>query len=285
MKREKYSMSMAKFLDPKNDVAFKKIFGEEASKPHLISFLNSVLTLEGEKEIKEIEFLNPYQAPRIAGKKISFIDVLVTDQRNIRYVVEMQIFRVSGFEKRAQYYAAKTYVSQNEAGGEYPKLNQVYFLGIADHVMFPDKTSYKSDHLILDHQTYEHDLKDISFTFIELPKFTKTLEECTSLEDKWLHFLKYASEEKEIPSVIQEEPLVSAYKALERYGWSDAEIHAYDDANLAITDSKGALDFSYEEGKKAMQIQIAQNMLKQGLSLQNIVSATGLSAEEIKLLK
>ena len=264
--KEKQWMLMTKFLDPKNDVAFKKIFGEDASKPHLISFLNGVLELINDREIKDINFLNPYQAPRVAGKKISFIDVLVTDQRNIRYVVEMQIMRVLGFEKRAQYYAAKTYVSQNDAGHDYPKLNQVYFLGIADHVMFPDKTAYKSDHLILDNRTYEHDLKDISFTFIELPKFTKALHNCVTLEDKWLHFLKCASDEHEIPAIIQEQPLLSAYKALERYGWSEAEIHAYDDANLAMTDHQGALNYSYEEGKeegkKGMQIQIAQNMLK-----------------------
>ena len=38
-----------KFADPKNDLAFKKIFGNENHKNILISFLNAILDFKDEK--------------------------------------------------------------------------------------------------------------------------------------------------------------------------------------------------------------------------------------------
>ena len=43
-----------KFVDPKNDLAFKKIFGNENKKEILISFLNSVLDFTNEKTIVDV---------------------------------------------------------------------------------------------------------------------------------------------------------------------------------------------------------------------------------------
>jgi hypothetical protein len=60
-----------KFADPKNDVAFRKIFGNEAKKVILISFLNSILNLEGDRKIIDLDFRNTFQLPRIAGLKSS----------------------------------------------------------------------------------------------------------------------------------------------------------------------------------------------------------------------
>ena len=85
----------------------------------------------------------------------------------------MQVARTEGFAKRAQYYAAKAYANQMNNGDDYPKLKQIIFLAITNFVMFPDKKGYKSDHVILDKESYAHDLKDFSFTFLELPKFDK----------------------------------------------------------------------------------------------------------------
>src|SRR5271154_4785922 len=108
MNQEAISM-LAKFLDPKNDVAFKRIFGAEKQKNILIHFLNDMLGFANEEKIKQISFLKPAQDPDIASKKQSIVDVLCTDEQGNQYIVEMQVARTPGFEKRAQYYAAKAY--------------------------------------------------------------------------------------------------------------------------------------------------------------------------------
>lgn len=100
---------LTKYLDPKNDLAFKKIFGQEKHKCIPIAFLNAVFHLEGEDTITDLEFLNTIQPPEIEARKESIVDVLVRDQKGSNYIVEMQVAKIEGFEKRAQFYAAKTY--------------------------------------------------------------------------------------------------------------------------------------------------------------------------------
>ena len=190
-------MSLGKFLDPKNDVAFKKIFGTEKNRDILIHFLNDVLTFKEHGHIVEVSFLKTIQDPETAAKKTSIVDILCKDQNGNTYIVEMQVAKEKGFEKRAQYYASKAYVSQANAGGEYHNLKEIIFLAISDFIMFPCKKVYKSEHVILDKESLENDLKDFSFTFIELPKFDKDIDHLKNMTDKWTYFFKHAEETSE----------------------------------------------------------------------------------------
>ncbi len=110
--------------------------------------------------------MNSVQSPEIEARKESIVDVLFRDQRGTKYVVEMQVAKVPGFEKRAQFYAAKTYCTHFTAGAPYADLKQVVFLAITSCVVFPKKKSYKSDHTILDNKTIEHDPTDFYFIFV-----------------------------------------------------------------------------------------------------------------------
>lgn len=86
--------------------------------------------------------------------------MLVRDQRGIKYIVEMQVAKVEEFEKRAQFYATKTYCAHFGIGKKYYDLTKVIFLAITDYVVFSKKSQYTSAHILLDNHTYEHDLKD-----------------------------------------------------------------------------------------------------------------------------
>ena len=59
------------FADPKNDLAFKKIFGDKNKREILISFLNSVLELPS--PIKSLSIASPYQVPRIKDLKDTYL--------------------------------------------------------------------------------------------------------------------------------------------------------------------------------------------------------------------
>ena len=170
-------MALSRFLDPKNDVAFKKIFGSEKNKDILMHFLNDILEFTGDSQITHVEFLSTIQDADIASKKQSIVDVLCKDKVGVQYIIEMQVDPTMGFEKRAQYYAAKAYCRQTNRGkkedGKYSNLKEIIFIAIADCILFPEKKEYISRHIILDKNTHEHDLKDFFFTFIELPKFDK----------------------------------------------------------------------------------------------------------------
>ena len=127
-----------------------------------------MLDLSGEKEIQEIELLNPYQTPRIEGLKYTLLDVRAKDRRGVTFIVEMQVERMAGLRKRFAYYASKAYVSQIERGEDYPKLNQVIFIGILDFKEF-DTRHYLTRLQILNTETYQQEIQDLEFNFIELP--------------------------------------------------------------------------------------------------------------------
>src|SRR5205085_2166743 len=129
----------AKFLNPKNDVAFKRIFGTEKNKDILIRFLNDMISFKGKKPIISVTFLKTEQNPVIALKKTSIVDILCEDSKKNQYIVEMQVADTKGFEKRAQYYASKAYISQANVNGKYHNLKEVIFLAISNFVMFPKK--------------------------------------------------------------------------------------------------------------------------------------------------
>ncbi|MEM9569708.1 MAG: PD-(D/E)XK nuclease family transposase [Bacteroidota bacterium] len=89
-----------KYLNPKNDVAFKRIFGIKKNKRILISMLNAVLKNQLHKPIKNIEFLSPIQPPEVVGSKKVLLDVLCQDKDGCKYIIEMQIGHADGFEER-----------------------------------------------------------------------------------------------------------------------------------------------------------------------------------------
>ena len=67
---------MAKFINPFTDVGFKRIFGQEFSKPLLLDFLNNLLV--GEKTITEITFLDKEQPAMYADDRSLIYDIYCT---------------------------------------------------------------------------------------------------------------------------------------------------------------------------------------------------------------
>jgi predicted transposase/invertase (TIGR01784 family) len=198
------------FADVKNDVAFRKIFGNDNRKETLISFLNAVLAFKGKQKIVEVKIMNPYQLPKLRGVKVSIIDVKATDQAGRNYIVEMQVGELDGFAKRVLFYFSKSYSEQITRGDFYRQLKPVIFIGILDY-SFSINSKYISRHQIRDVETHEHLLKDVAFNFIELPKFNKELHELETLTEKWIYFIKNAENLDVIPENLDDEGLKSAY--------------------------------------------------------------------------
>ncbi|MHC3931100.1 UNVERIFIED_CONTAM: Rpn family recombination-promoting nuclease/putative transposase [Wolbachia endosymbiont of Nasonia longicornis] len=200
-----------------------------------------------------------------------------------------QVARTTGFEKRAQYYAAGAYFSQAGVGDQYQNLKEVIFIAITDFVLFPHKSAYKSDHVTLDKITHEHDLKDFSFTFIELPKFPKTKEDqLENIFEKWCYFFKYASEtsEEDLKKIIGSDVIIGkAYNELVGYNWTDDERAMYEWTKKNEDDNVSCIKQSRIEGKIEGKIEVAKTMLANNVDIDTIVKFTGLSISEIKELQ
>lgn len=277
------------FADIKNDIAFRKIFGwaalrNENKKEILISFLNAVLKLEGTKQINEIEILNPYQLPRIVGSKSTILDVRAKDKAGNSYIVEMQVTDKKGLDKRITFYSARGYASQLDASENYYKLKPVIFIGILNFE-YMQSPNYLSRHLILDAETQEHKLKDLEFSFIELPKFKKTKNELNTLVEKWVFFIKNAENLDVIPENIDDEGLKSAYQEADRHTWTREELEEYEYARMRETDEIAEKMLVEEKAKMQEKFGIAKTMLADKEPNERIAKYTGLTLEQVEKLR
>src|SRR3954447_3542283 len=127
------------FADPKTDVVFKRIFGDEARKPLLIALLNDLLELEGTQRTESVRHFSPEQRVTAPRSKLSIVDVKCTTASGRRFVVEMQVLPVEGFEKRVVYNASKAYVMQLRDADDYPKLCDVVGVTICNFKLWPAK--------------------------------------------------------------------------------------------------------------------------------------------------
>jgi predicted transposase/invertase (TIGR01784 family) len=269
------------FADVKNDIAFRKIFGNEQKTAPLISFLNACLELEGEHRVVSVSLANPYQFPRIAGEKATILDVRATDQSGRKFVVEMQVADKTGFDKRVQYYLSRDYSMQIEQGEDYPLLHPAYFIGILDFPFGTD-SDYHTRHLIMNKATQEHLLSDMQFSFIELPKFVKAMNELESPIDEWTYFIKHSVELQVIPDFAEEdEGLRTAFMEADKYQWSKEELKAYDNVTIKEQDERGEKELIARLAEKKGKIQVARNLKGMGMSNSDIKKATSLSDEEL----
>lgn len=284
------------FADIKNDIAFRKIFGNENRTESLISFLNAVLDFDGEQRIATITLLNPYQLPNLSRGKTIILDIKATDQAGRVFLVEMQVAELDGFDKRVLYYFSKAYSDQIQRGDFYKKLRPVIFVGILDFI-YTKNAHFISRTQVRDVETGERTLHDIEFTFIELPKFDKHEKDLQNLTDKWVYFLKNAENLDVIPTNVDDEGLKSAYQEANKQTWSSEELGAYDYIYMREESEKDRWEFAtkkavekavsqaVEETEKKEKIEIAKKMILADSDNGFISQMTGLTDEQIQLLR
>ncbi len=265
------------FADVKNDIAFRKIFGNENRKETLISFLNAALDFQDDQLIKQVSILNPYQLPKLKGGKVTIIDVKATDQVGRTYIIEMQVGDMDGFEKRVLFYSSKSYSDQIKRADFYRKLRPVIFIGILDFKHTENK-NYISRSQVRDIETGEQTIKDMEFTFIELPKFKLELHELKTLIEKWVYFIKNAESLEVVPENTNDEGLKSAYEEANVQTWTQEELDAYAYAFMREEDDRARLDKAEMKGK----IELVIGMHEDELGMDRIAKIAKMTVPEVQ---
>lgn len=271
------------FVDPKNDVAFMKLFATEEHKPLLISFLNSLLRLQGGRAIKNVELLSTKHTPQIKVAKRAILDVKCTDKRKLQYTVIIQNRNIPKFIEKYNY-IPHAYTSQLGTAVDYIELKPVILLTIANHNLFPEKIDHINYYKALDRRTHEHELEDLSYAFVELPKFKKSEADLKTVEDQWLYMLTSYNKLKAIPKEASEE-IQEAYKTLEQFSWNYGARDAYFKERMAFTDEFDALRGAIEEGRAKEKKSIARTLLSKKYFEPDILKITSLTSQELEQLK
>ncbi len=278
-----------RFINPKTDLAFKKIFGSDSSKDVLLDFLDSLL--HGRQGIiVDLEIINPWLAPKIRGVKDTYLDVRARLKDGRQVIIEMQVLNLEGFEKRILYNAAKAYSVQLPVGADYLELTPVVALTLTDFVMFPGHEPYISRFVLKEKEfLLDYPQDDLELVFVELPKFNKPLPELANQAERWLYFIQHAKDLTAIPTEFEADPPlhhafelanVAQLTTEEEEDLEKREFFLHDQKNAIIKATKSGI----EQGAQAEKREIARKLLDV-LDEETIAIKTGLTVEEIRDLK
>ena len=293
-----------KYLNPRADLTFKRIFGEH---PDLvISLLNALLPLKAGEEITEIEYLPSELVPDNPLRKFSIVDVRCRDMQGRHFLVEMQMLWSPEFRQRVLFNASQAYVRQLDSGDGYGLLQPVYSLHLVNEVFVPELHGYYHHYAMVHVEHTDRIIEGLQLIFVELPKFTPHTYAEKRMHILWLRFLTEINETtRTIPEELLEAPEIKkALTVLEESAFTDAELAGYEHFwdgisvektlyNSAIRrglvegKAEGLAEGKAEglaEGKAKEQRLIAANLKKQGIDIETIAQCTGLSVEEIDKL-
>jgi predicted transposase/invertase (TIGR01784 family) len=279
-----------RYLDPKNDLTFKKVFGEH---PHLLqSFLNALLPLAPDQEIVALEYLPAGLVPEIPLMKHTIVDVRCRDNRGRQFIVEMQMLWTDSFKSRVLFNASKAYVKQLDRAKEYKGLKPVYALSLVNQNFEPHLHEYYH-HYALYHSEYpQKKIEGMELVFVELPKFKAQNLTEKKLQVLWLRFLTEIEEEVEqAPADLLDVPEIrEALEHIQVSAYTKAELETYDKYWDSIRSERTLLEEAEQLGlEKGEQIGIEKGIAiyqawQSGDSVADIAVRFGLSEARIKQL-
>ena len=281
-----------KYLDPKADLTFKRVFGEH---PDLVmSLLNALLPLTAGQEITDIEYLPSEMVPENPLRKNSIVDVRCKDKTGRQFILEMQMIWSPEFKQRVLFNASKAYVRQMNAGEQYELLQPVYSLNLVNEIFEPSLEGYYHHYQMIHVENSDKVIDGLQLIFVELPKFTPHSYSEKKMQVLWLRYLTEINEKtREVPEELMANSEVKkAVNALEISAFTDAQLAGYEkfwdiisvEKTLYNSAERRGMAQGMAQGKAEERHLIAINLKKQGVSFEIISQCTGLPVKEIELL-
>lgn len=275
---------MAQFINRMNDYVFKRIFGSEGNKDILIHFLNSVLKTQSGQEIADIELLDRELDPTFLGNKYSRLDILGRTAAGTLVNIELQIVNQYNIEKRTLFYWATLYQGQLQSGQAHSLLKKTVTINILNFTCLPDSSRYHNTFHVREDETHHLLNDDLEIHFLELPKMLSRQTSPQTRLEKWLLYLNNATGE-EMEEIAMSEPMIKKALTCEQiFAKSAQERRRYELREKAIREEQTLLQGALAEGRAEAQRETAKELLKMGLTQEDIARATGLSVEEVRAL-
>jgi len=276
----------AKYINPFTDFGFKKIFGEQASKPLLIDFLNALLPHPN--KIVDLSFKNTEQLGQTELDRKAVYDIYCENDNGEKFIVELQKAKQNYFKERTIYYSTFPIREQAEKGEWNYNLKAVYCVGILDFTFDDYESEPEKSEVVhnikLKNQNGKTFYGKLTYIYLEMPNFKKTEAELETRLDKWLYFIKHLEDFQTIPTIFKDEVFTQAFEKAELARFGQAELDSYENSLKSYRDLKGVIDTAFEEGQSLRNIEVAKTLKKRGVSMDIIIEATGLSESGINTL-
>jgi len=278
---------MSRYLDPKSDIVFKKIFGEHPKL--LISFLNALLPLPSNAPIVTLTYLQYEQVPVIPEFKRTIADVKCTDAQGRVFIVEMQMNWTDQFKQRLLFGTSQAFVKQLEKGEEYKFLQPVYGLGLVAEIYETTTPDWYHHYQLVKKADTSHGdvIEHLQLIFIELPKFPVQSSDEKKLRLLWLRFLREIDEKTKIVSkdLLEVPEIAQALELAEESAYTPGELNLYESYWDQVSREKTLISGKYAQGKAEGKAEIAMAMLKDNEPLDKIIRFTGLAESDLLSLR
>ena len=286
---------MAKYINPFTDVGFKRIFGQELSKPLLLDFLNSLF--EGEKHIANLTFLDKEQPALFEEDRSLIYDIYCETDDGEKIIVEMQNKSQPFFKNRSIYYISESIARQGERGSAWNyAIDSVYLVAFLNFSPLDFKKQFRTDVVLAEKGTTEQFSDKLRMIFLQLPLFTKEADECENQVERWIYLLKNMETLNRLPWAAQSAVFQKLESIADVGGMTRAERLQYDEALKKYRDTisvfegvrlEGLAEGRMEgrmEGRANEKKETIRRLLASGASVDIIAVATGLTQDEVKPL-
>ncbi|GAA4833593.1 Rpn family recombination-promoting nuclease/putative transposase [Algivirga pacifica] len=284
-------MDIGKYINPFTDYGFKKLFASERHKNLLIDFLNELL-IGKESNIKDITYLKNEQEGAGEEDRKAIFDIFCENEEGERFIVELQKAKQTYFKGRMVYYSTFPIQAQAKKGNWDYQLKAVYSIAILDFELNDTdlpKEDYYHEIALCNVKTGKVFYRKLSYIFLEMPKFTKALEELQTHFDKWMYLLKNLNRLDRIPVSLRERVFEEVFEVLEIAKMLKEEYIMYEDSLKQYRDLKNSLDTAREEGieigEERRMIKVVHQCLQAGMNEQQIAELFHLSLEKVEELK
>ena len=283
---------MGKFVNPFTDIGFKRIFGQEVSKPLLLDFLNCLL--KGERNITDLQFLDKEQPADYRDDRSLIYDIFCLTDTGEKIIVEMQNKEQPHFADRCLYYYSQAVSRQGERGADWDyQIDAVYLVAFVNFNMEGLANNFRTDVVLMNKQRGLPFSDKERFIFLQLPVFKKEADECRDDFERWIYVLKNMEILDRMPWAAKDSVFhklaeigeVSNMTKDERLKYDAALRHYRDTLNVMRSAEDKGRQQGLTEGRQQANIQTAKNLLAMGLSVDQIAKATGLSCEEVMKLQ
>ena len=275
-----------RYIDPFTDFGFKKLFGEECNKDLLLDFLNELLHKE-EGRIVSLSYLRNERLGFSEEDRRAIFDLHCENEKGEKFIVEMQKSKQAFFKDRTLYYSTFPISEQAPSSNWNFELKAVYTIAILNFVFDEDKNDrdkYRYDVMLSDIETHKVFYDKLTFIYLEMPKFTKEVDELETRFEKWLYVIKNLNRLDDIPDKLREKIFEKMFAAAEVAKLTHKEYEDYVRSLGRYSDWKNCMDTAIEEGMaKGIEEGVARGELKQALAIAKKLKALGDTFEKIAI--
>jgi predicted transposase/invertase (TIGR01784 family) len=253
-----------KYIDPITDFGFKKLFGEECNKDLLLDFLNELL-YEEQGRIVSISYLKSDKLGIVKDARKAIFDLYCENEKGEKFIVELQKSRQQFFKDRTLYYSTFPIIEQAPVGSWDFELKAVYTIAIVNFVFEEGKNDpkkYRYDVKLTDIETHKVFYDKLTFIYLEMPKFTKEIDELETRFEKWMYVFKNLKQLDNLPDKLRETVFEKIFAAAEIAKLTIEEFNNYAINASAYRDWNNCMDFAVKEAVEKATAKVTKKVTK-----------------------